>query len=100
MLIRNIGRLPAFMFERGQQVDRISRQNLFVVGLAPRLDQDETWPGLAQFDESTVKMLYDKANANLYERIGFVESWGEPRFRFSVQVAATAAHPATKAGPG
>jgi hypothetical protein len=89
MLIRNIGRLPAFMFERGQQVDRISRQNLFVVGLAPRLDRGDTWPGLAQFDESTVKMLYDKANANLYERIGFVESWGEPRFRFSVQVAGT-----------
>lgn len=100
MLVRNIGRLPAFMFERGQQVDRISRQNLFVVGLAPRLEEDETWPGLAQFDESTVKMLYDKANANLYERIGFVESWGEPRFRFSVQVASAAATPATKAGPG
>lgn len=100
MLIRNIGRLPAFMFERGQQVDRISRQNLFVVALAPRLDPGETWPGLAQFDESTVKMLSDKANANLYERIGFVESWGEPRFRFNVQVPAAAATPATKGGRG
>lgn len=90
MLIQNIGRLPAFMFERGQQVDRISRQNLFVVALAPKLDPDEPWPGLAQFDEATVRMLYNKANANLYERIGFVESWGEPRFRFSVQVAGVA----------
>ncbi len=98
MLIRNAGRLPAFMFERGQQVDRISRQDLFVISVAPRLEPGEAWPGLAQFDEATVQSLFDKANANLYERIGFVESWGEPRFRFSRRIAGAA--PATPAGPG
>ncbi|HEX2061623.1 MAG TPA: hypothetical protein VHK90_12860, partial [Thermoanaerobaculia bacterium] len=69
MLIRNVGRLPAFMFERGQLVDRISRQNLFVVALAPKTGPGEDWPGLAQFDEATVQALLDKANENLYDRI-------------------------------
>lgn len=26
-------------------------------------------------------------NADLYKRIGFVESWGEPRFRFRKRIA-------------
>lgn len=96
MLVQNAGRLPAFMFERGQLVDRISRQDLFVVSLAPRLKPGQRWPGLAQFDEATVQALLDEANDDLYERIGFVESWGEPRFRFSKRVGS--APPATPAG--
>jgi predicted acylesterase/phospholipase RssA len=99
MLIRNAGRLPAFMFERGQQVDRLSRQNLFVVGLAPKLAYGDSWPGLAQFDAHTVEALLKKAEDDLHDRIGFVESWGEPRFRFSQQIAAPDAPPATKADP-
>jgi predicted acylesterase/phospholipase RssA len=103
MLIRNAQRLPSFMFERGQQVDRLSRQNLFVVGLAPMVKRGDPWPGLAQFDAPTVNEMLDKATADIHERIGFAESWGEPRFRFSQQIAAAvlpAIPAATPAGPG
>jgi hypothetical protein len=99
MLIRNAKRLPSFMFELGQQVDRLSRQNLFVIGLAPLLQPGEGWPGLAQFDSATVTEMLDKATANISERIGLVESWGTPRFRFSQQVPAPTAPPATKKDP-
>ncbi len=91
MLIRNAQRLPAFMFEQSQAVDRLSRQNLFVVAIAPKLEAGELWPGLAQFDKATIDELIAKAETNLYERVGFVESWGEPRFRFSEQVSAAPA---------
>lgn len=74
------------MFERGQQSDRLSRQNLFVIGLAPILDEGEAWPGLAQFDAPTVEAMLAKAEKNLHARIGVAESWGEPRFRFSQQI--------------
>lgn len=99
MLIRNAKRLPSFMFELGQQVDRLSRQNLFVIGLAPLLEPGEGWPGLAQFDSATVTDMLDKATANIGQRIGLVESWGTPRFRFSQQVPAPTAPPATKKDP-
>jgi predicted acylesterase/phospholipase RssA len=87
MLIRNAKRLPSFMFERGQQVDRLSRQNLFVIGLAPTSDPGKTWPSLAQFDSATVTYMQQRAETNLRDRIGFAESWGEPRFRFSQQIS-------------
>jgi predicted acylesterase/phospholipase RssA len=86
LLIRNVKRLPEFMFERSQQADRISRQNLFVVGLAPKVGPSDPWPGLAQFDPPTVNYLIAKAGEDIYQRIAFVESWGEPRFRISQQV--------------
>jgi hypothetical protein len=100
MLIRNAGRLPLFMFERGQQVDRLSRQNLFVIGLAPLLERGEAWPGLAQFDAPTVEGMLKKAKKDLAARIGFAESWGEPRFRFSQQIVQPADDPATKGDRG
>lgn len=102
MLIRNAQRLPSFMFEHGQQADRLSRQNLFVIGLAPLLNADDTWPGLAQFDRTTVQAMLEKGEANLYERIGIAESWGEPRFRFSQQIEqkSESGAPATTADPG
>ncbi|MFL6245045.1 MAG: hypothetical protein ACJ74H_03400 [Thermoanaerobaculia bacterium] len=100
MLIRNAGRLPSFMFERGQQSDRLSRQNLFVIGFAPILEPGESWPGLAQFDAPTVDAMLAKATQNLHQRIGSAESWGEPRFRFSQQIAAPPANQSTKAGAG
>lgn len=100
MLIRNVKRLPSFMFERGQQVDRLSRQNLFVIGLAPLLERGEAWPGLAQFDAPTVDGMLKKAKKDLSARIGFAESWGEPRFRFSQQIAEPADGPATTGDRG
>jgi len=96
LLIRNVKRLPEFIFERSQQADRISRQNLFVVGLAPNVGPHDPWPGLAQFDPPTVNFLIDKAAKDLYQRIAFVESWGEPRFLVSRQVP-RAGDPARKA---
>jgi hypothetical protein len=98
MLIRNAGRLPSFMFERGQQADRLSRQNLFVIGFAPIVADGESWPGLAQFDAPTVEAMLAKAEQNIHERIGAAESWGEPRFRFSQQIAPAAVSQSTKAG--
>jgi hypothetical protein len=96
MLIRNAGRLPSFMFERGQQVDRVSRQSLLVVSFAPKVDKNESWPSLAQFDKPTVDHMLCTAQENIQERIGFVESWGEPRFRFNQEIAEEAVPPATK----
>lgn len=78
-LVMNAGRLPGFLFERSQQIDRLSRQNLFVVALAPPLDLAGTWPNLAQFDQSTVRRMLRESKRHLDDRIGIVESWGQPR---------------------
>lgn len=77
-LVMNAGRLPGFLFERSQQIDRLSRQNLFVVALAPPVADD--WPNLAQFDRSTVQRMLRESAEHLDDRIGLVESWGQPRF--------------------
>ncbi|HEY0139932.1 MAG TPA: hypothetical protein VGF48_03495 [Thermoanaerobaculia bacterium] len=76
-LVMNAGRLPGFLFERSQHIDRLSRQNLFVVALAPALTND--WPNLAQFDQTTVQRMLDAAEQQVDDRIGIVESWGQPR---------------------
>ena len=78
-LVMNAGRLPGFLFERSQQIDRLSRQNLFVVALAPPLDLADEWPNLAQFDSITVGNMLGKSADHLDDRIGIVESWGQPR---------------------
>lgn len=101
MLVRNAGRLPSFMFERGQQADRLSRQSLFVVAIAPKPGAGSPWPGLAQFDRATIDGLIKTAETNLTERVAFVESWGEPRVRFSQQIEiGPLARPATTGGAG
>lgn len=79
-LVMNIGRIPGFLFERSQQLDRLSRQNLFVVALAPPLELSKEWPNLAQFDRTTVRKMRTDAEAHIGNRIGLVESWGQPHF--------------------
>ena len=83
-LVMNVGRLPGFLFERSQQIDRLSRQNLFVVALAPTVEHRKgRWPNLAQFDRATVNDMLGEASKQMTMRIGMVESWGQPRFRTS-----------------
>jgi hypothetical protein len=82
-LVMNVGRLPGFLFERSQQIDRLSRQNLFVVALAPTLEHRKGWPNLAQFDRATVDDMLREGRKQMTMRIGMVESWGQPRFRAS-----------------
>ncbi len=76
-LVKNLGRLPAFVFERSQRVDRLSGQDLFVVSLAP-LPEHRDWPALYHFQASVIERLKRIAESDLGERIGFVESWGRP----------------------
>jgi predicted acylesterase/phospholipase RssA len=85
-LVRNLGRLPGFLFERSQQSDRLSRKDLLVVSLAPSppAPGEPAWPALFDFRRQTVQRMEDTAQRDLGRRIGLVESWGRPRFQLSV----------------
>ena len=82
---RRDGRLPGFLFERSQQVDRLSRRDLFVVSLAPSREEPD-WPPLFDFRQQTVERLEKVARHDLGRRIGMVQSWGRPHFQLSVPV--------------
>ena len=84
-LVADLLRLPGFLFERAQQVDRLSRRGLFVVSFSPWREEKD-WPFLADFRRPVVERLKDVADADLKRRIGLVESWGLPRFQMSVLV--------------
>lgn len=84
-LVRNLSRLPGFLFERSQQVDRLSRHDLLVISLAPSPDEPD-WPPLFDFRGKTVQRMEDTAERDFQRRIGLVESWGLPRFQLSVPV--------------
>ena len=90
-LVRNLGRLPGFLFERSQQSDRLSRRDLLVVSLAPSppAPGEAAWPPLFDFRRQTVQRMEDTAQRDLGRRIGLVESWGRPRFQLSVTVEGT-----------
>ncbi len=84
-LVADLLRIPGFLFERSQQVDRLSRRGLFVVSLSPWRDEVD-WPPLFDFRSKVVQRLKDVADKDLSRRVGLVESWGPPRFQLSVQV--------------
>jgi hypothetical protein len=84
-LVADMLRIPGFLFERSQQVDRLSRRGLFVVSLSPWRDEAD-WPPLFDFRRKVVERLRDVADKDLSRRVGLVESWGPPRFQLSVQV--------------
>lgn len=83
-LVKNLSRLPGFLFERSQQVDRLSRHDLLVVSLAPA--PDSSWPPLFDFRGKVVQKMESTAQSDLHRRIGLVESWGRPRFQLNVPV--------------
>jgi predicted acylesterase/phospholipase RssA len=76
-LIRNLSRLPGYLFERSQELDRLSRRDLFVISLAPSRDEID-WPPLFDFRQSTVERMERVARRDLRRRIGLIESWGRP----------------------
>ncbi|HSK81466.1 MAG TPA: hypothetical protein VLQ45_33740 [Thermoanaerobaculia bacterium] len=84
-LVADVLRLPGYLFERSQQVDRLSKRDLFVLSLSPSRDEKD-WPLLIDFREPVVRRMRDVAEQDLKRRIGLVESWGPPRFQLSVQV--------------
>ncbi|HEY7215412.1 MAG TPA: hypothetical protein VIC28_12330, partial [Thermoanaerobaculia bacterium] len=84
-LVADLLRLPGFLFERSQQVDRLSRRGLFVVSLSPSRDATD-WPPLFDFRRQVVEHLRETARQDLARRIGLVESWGPPRFQLSVLI--------------
>jgi predicted acylesterase/phospholipase RssA len=84
-LVADMLRIPGFLFERSQQVDRLSRRGLFVVSLSPWRDEAD-WPPLFDFRRKVVERLRAVADKDLSRRVGLVESWGPPRFQLSVQV--------------
>lgn len=88
-LIADLARLPGFLFERSQQVDRLSKRELFVVSFSPSREE-KNWPVLFDFRRSRVERLRRVAEDDLARRIGLVESWGPPRFQLSVLVAGSA----------
>lgn len=83
-LVDNFLRLPGFLYERAQQIDRRSRAGLFVVSLSPAPQAD--WPLLTDFRSEVVERMWAAAEQDLDERIGMVESWGPPRFLLSLRV--------------
>lgn len=84
-LVENLGRLPGFLFERSQQVDRMSRQDLFVVSLSPSREW-KNWPPLFDFRDTTVERMEQLADVDLELRSGMVQSWGRPSFPLTVEV--------------
>ncbi|MBW8877354.1 MAG: hypothetical protein JF614_20510 [Acidobacteria bacterium] len=84
-LVGDLLRLPGFLFERSQQVDRLSRRGLFVVSLSPWRDEPD-WPELFDFRRQVVERMRKVADQDLSRRVGLVESWGPPRFQLSVLV--------------
>lgn len=84
-LVENLGRLPGFLFERSQQVDRLSRRDLFVVSISPSREEKD-WPPLFDFRRQTVQRMEKVATSDLKRRVGMVQSWGRPAFVLSVEV--------------
>jgi predicted acylesterase/phospholipase RssA len=87
-LVENLGRLPSFLFERSQQVDRMSRLDLFVVSLSPSREWMD-WPPLFDFRDTTVQRMERLADIDLGLRTGMVQSWGRPAFPLNVHVSKT-----------
>lgn len=85
-LVENLGRLPSFLFERSQQVDRLSRLDLFVVSLSPSREWAD-WPPLFDFRDTTVQRMERLADIDLGLRTGMVQSWGRPTFPLNVHVS-------------
>lgn len=85
-LVENAPRLPGFLYQRAQQMDRLSRQNLFVVSLSP-VDRPD-WPFLTDFRSDVVERMRKAADRDWTERIGMVESWGPPNFQVNLQIPA------------
>lgn len=94
-LIVNAERLPGYLFERSQQVDRLSRRDMFVLSLAPSRDE-KSWPALFDFRSSTVTRMYATAERDLSRRIGMVESWGHPSFALNQDIAPVRSVPPAK----
>ncbi|MEM7480000.1 MAG: patatin-like phospholipase family protein [Acidobacteriota bacterium] len=84
-LTQNLGRLPAHLFGASQRVDQISRRESLVISLAPP-QRRTPWPPLFDFRKRTVDCLIHWAEEDLDERIGLVESWGQPNFRAPVNL--------------
>jgi predicted acylesterase/phospholipase RssA len=78
-LVRNVERLPGYLFERSQQVDRLSSRDMFVVSLSPSRNE-KNWPLLVDFRTAVVKRMSETSIADLGRRIGLVTSWGLPSF--------------------
>jgi predicted acylesterase/phospholipase RssA len=83
-LVDNFLRLPGFLYERAQQIDRRSRAGLFVVSLSPAPQDD--WPLVTDVRSEVVERMWSEAEKDFDERIGMVESWGPPRFQLSLRV--------------
>jgi hypothetical protein len=84
-LIGNLPRVLSFLYDRSQQMDRISRSDLFVMSLAPPR-QEANWPLLVDFRPGTIERMRLVAEKNLGRRIGMVQSWGRPRFQLTVRL--------------
>jgi predicted acylesterase/phospholipase RssA len=85
-LVQNSGRLPAYLFDRSQQMDRISRRDMFVVSVAPSRDEPD-WPPLFDFRAAVVERMDRTATGDMQKRIGMVESWGQPSFALHEEIA-------------
>jgi predicted acylesterase/phospholipase RssA len=78
-LVRSSPQILSFLYERSQQVDRLSRPDLLVVSIAPRREEPN-WPLLTDFRPSVVERMIQTAKLDLSRRVGLVQSWGRPRF--------------------
>lgn len=91
-LVSKSPRILGFLYERSQQVDRLSRSDLLVVSIAPGRDEPN-WPLLTDFRPNVVDRMITTAESDLSRRIGLVQSWGRPRFVRTVTVPASGRSP-------
>jgi predicted acylesterase/phospholipase RssA len=81
-LIIGLPRLFPYLFERSQIEDVLSTEGMLVAAISPP-PTVEDWPALTDFRPARIRKVVEEARKNITmrERIGTVESWGQPLCR-------------------
>jgi hypothetical protein len=74
----NLPKLIPYLWERSQVEDVLSTRNMVVASIYPTAPRG--WPSLTDFRAKIVRELIQDAEDDGDERVGVIESWGEPQF--------------------
>jgi predicted acylesterase/phospholipase RssA len=75
----NLPKLVPYLWERSQVEDVLSTRNMVVASIYPT-NPLGNWPALTDFRAQIVRDLIHEADEDVSQRVGVVESWGEPQF--------------------
>jgi predicted acylesterase/phospholipase RssA len=74
----NLPKLVPYLWERSQVEDLLSTRSMVVASIYPTAARG-TWPSLTDFRGETVLQLVTDAKDDIEQRVGVIESWGEPQ---------------------